>query len=132
MKTQIYLAVIFALFFLSLSAKGAVIDVSNTNDSGAGSLRQAIADASPGDVITFSVTGTISLSSAPLSIGKNLTITGPGANLLTISGMSARQVMIITTGTVTVSGLKLTNGSGGGSEGGTLRVTGGTITVNDC
>ena len=32
------------------------LTVSNTNDSGAGSLRQAIADAAPGDTIDFAVT----------------------------------------------------------------------------
>ena len=35
-----------------------VITVTNLNDSGPGSLRQALADASDGDTITFAVTGT--------------------------------------------------------------------------
>ncbi len=54
--------------------------VTNTNDSGAGSLRQAINDARPEDRITFnpSLAGqTISLSGG-LRIGKDLTIDGSG------------------------------------------------------
>ena len=59
--------------------------VCNGNDSGPGSLRQAILDASSGDTITFapSVT-TVTLTSGELVIDKNLTITGPGANRLTV------------------------------------------------
>src|SRR5262249_14596844 len=60
--------------------------VCNTNDSGPGSLRQAILDASPGDTINFapSVTTVNLTSGAELVIDKNLTITGPGANRLTV------------------------------------------------
>src|SRR6266550_2142551 len=42
-------------------------------------LRDAIAKAASGDTITFSVTGTITLTSGELVINKNLTINGPGA-----------------------------------------------------
>ena len=60
--------------------------VCNGNDSGSGSLRQAILNASSGDTITFapSVT-TVTLTSGELVIDKNLTITGPGANRLTVT-----------------------------------------------
>src|SRR5262249_21305783 len=61
--------------------------VTSTADSGAGTLRQAIADACATDSITFSLGGaaqTITLTSGELVIGKNLTITGPGAALLTL------------------------------------------------
>ena len=63
----------------------ATITVVNGNDSGAGSLRQAILVASSGDTINFapSVT-TVTLTSDELVIDKNLTITGPGANRLTV------------------------------------------------
>ena len=52
--------------------------VSNTNDSGPGSLRAVIASAQPGDVITLNVAGTIALSST-LESNKSVTIKGPGA-----------------------------------------------------
>ncbi len=60
------------------AAPAATLTVTNLNDSGAGSLRQAVIDAASGDTINFSVTGTITLTSAQISINKDLTITGPG------------------------------------------------------
>ncbi|HEY0765638.1 MAG TPA: hypothetical protein VGD61_24880 [Pyrinomonadaceae bacterium] len=56
--------------------------VANNLDDGPGSLRQAIADACDGSTITFNmatVTSPISLTTAQLTIEKNLTITGPGS-----------------------------------------------------
>ena len=48
------LCTVVALFVSSaLPAYGATLTVSDTNDSGAGSLRQALADASDGDTIVF-------------------------------------------------------------------------------
>ena len=65
----------------TMSAQAATITVTNTNDSGPGSLRQALANANNGDTINFTVTGTISLFSGELGIGKNVTISGPGRQL---------------------------------------------------
>ena len=48
------------------------------------SLRDAIALAPAGETIDFSVTGTITLTLGQLTINKNLTIQGPGADLLTV------------------------------------------------
>lgn len=62
-----------------------LVDENNGVGSGAGtSLREAIATAVPGDTIAFSVTGTINLTLGQLQINKDLSITGPGANLLTV------------------------------------------------
>src|SRR5215471_4673461 len=58
--------------------------VLNNNDSGSGSLRQAIASAANNDTIRFNTSGGIVLAS-PLTIGKSLTIgntSGPGITLL--------------------------------------------------
>src|SRR5690349_20387724 len=71
-----------------LIARAASLTVTNTNDSGPGSLRQAIADAQSGDTITFAsgLHGqTISLTSGQLAISRDLTINGPGAGQLAIS-----------------------------------------------
>ena len=88
--------------------------VTNTNDSGAGSLRQAILDAntSGGDEITFSnVTGTITLLSALPALAANITITGPGTHLLTVSGNQQFQVFCMNNGTTnTLSGLTIVDG----------------------
>src|SRR5438046_1773173 len=60
--------------------------VTNTLDSGPGSLRAAILNATPGEMINFSVVGTIVLTSGQLTINQNLTIAGPGAGSLIVSG----------------------------------------------
>src|SRR5260370_9103530 len=66
------------------SAYAATITVNNTNDSGPGSLRQALFAAVSGDMINFSVIGTITLTTGPLAVNKRVTISGPGANVLAI------------------------------------------------
>ena len=68
---------------VAIPAKADTITVTSTNDSGPGSLRQALADANDGDTIIFAVTGTIGLTSDELFINNNITISGPGPNVLT-------------------------------------------------
>ena len=72
---------ILAWFALHLSfatqTLAATITVTNTNDSGPGSLRQALVDANDGDTISFAVTGTIGLTTAELEINHDVTILGP-------------------------------------------------------
>jgi hypothetical protein len=105
--------------------------VSNTNDGGAGSLRQAISSASSGSIIDFApcLTGTITLTSGTLNIDESLTINGPGANLLTVSGNNALQVFLIGGGTVAISGLDIEHGSA--SNGGGLQ-NDATLTLSNC
>ncbi|OZH53624.1 hypothetical protein AFK68_16375 [Hydrocoleum sp. CS-953] len=74
--------------------------VSNLNDSGAGSLRQAIIDAAAGDTIQFdpSLGGqTIALASE-LLINKNLTIDGDESNPVTIDAGGNSRVFNIDDG----------------------------------
>jgi predicted outer membrane repeat protein len=107
-----------SLFLVATPLTAATITVSNTNDAGTGSLRKAIADASAGDVIDFSITGVISLTSGELSITKNLTITGPGASQLTVSGnLSSRVFNLSNSGIggsllspIVFSGITIANG----------------------
>src|SRR5438552_95403 len=69
--------------------------VLNIADSGAGSLRDTIAAARSGDRIVFdpSLVGqTITLTSGELAIDKSLTLRGPGADQLTISGNKGSRV----------------------------------------
>jgi hypothetical protein len=63
-----------------LPAHAATITVTNTNDSGPGSLRHALANANNLDTINFAVTGTIALTSGGLQVTKNVAISGPGSN----------------------------------------------------
>ncbi|HEX6123852.1 MAG TPA: choice-of-anchor Q domain-containing protein [Pyrinomonadaceae bacterium] len=99
--------------------------VTNTHDSGPGSLRNVIAITPTGGTVDFALTGcpcSIVLTSGDLVIEKDLSILGPGADLLTISGNGASRLfrlgMPITvpptpTITVVLEGLRLTNGRGG-------------------
>lgn len=125
---------------------GATITVTNTNDGGPGSLRDAIATAASGDTVDFSLSypATITVSTA-LTIdsagAKSLTITGPGASLLTVSGGDAVPVFVIQPlgglggpMTATISGLTIRRGSsllgGGIFNGGTLTLSNCTVTDN--
>ena len=56
-----------AWWTLAICAYASTITVTTTNDSGPGSLRQALVDANDGDTITFAVTGTIGLTSGELA-----------------------------------------------------------------
>jgi len=122
----------------------ATITVTNTNDSGAGSLRQAIADASAGDTVTFAAGlagNTITLTSGELTINKQLTIDGDlnddlafsAANDITISGGNSSRVFNVTGGAsgteVVLFGLQIRNGlvsgDGGAGSGGATGGAGG-------
>ncbi len=122
--------------YYSLVLRTNPIMVTNTNDSGPGSLRQAIADAAPGGAIDFDLRDcpcTITLTSGELSIIKPLTINGPGANLLSINGNNSSRVFnVVQSGAVALSGLTATNGNGSGGVGGGIRGYGGTLIINDC
>src|SRR4026207_2316088 len=89
--------------------------VTSTADNGPGSLRQVIASAIPGETLSFAVTGAIILTSGELLITTNLNITGPGASQLTIQrsvagGTPNFRIFNIRSGTVTISGLTVSNG----------------------
>ncbi len=104
----------------SSAATAAVITVANTSDSGAGSLRQAIAEAGPGDSIVLPASAThYAITSDELRIEKNLTITGAGARATVIDAMGQpHRLLAITAGTVAVSGVTITgarNVPGGGA-----------------
>lgn len=96
----------------ALFSFSAIFTVTNTNDSGPGSLRQAILDANANfgaDVIEFNITGTgpfvISPASGLPSIDEALTINGysqPGA---TIGSMASRSIQIILSGAAAGSGV---------------------------
>jgi hypothetical protein len=112
-RNKILLAVCMSELCLApLGVWAATTTVTNTNDSGSGSLRQALIDANDGDTINFAVTGTIGLTSGELLVNKSVTISGPGAASLAVDGNATSRVFHIGAGnTVSISGLSLTNGN---------------------
>jgi hypothetical protein len=132
-RRRVVLGGLFLGFLMAPPAFGSTVTVTNTNDSGPGSLRDAIATAAPGDTIDFGVTGTITLSST-LAIDKDLTISGPGAANLAVSGNNSVVVFATANYTnVTISGLTVSGGfnASPGGWGGGIR-NGGSLTVSDC
>lgn len=101
------LSILFA--FPHAPASAATITVTNTNDAGPGSLRQAIIDANWHDTITFDVAGTITLTSGTLTVDQPLTIVGP----ITIDGNASSSVFTVTpAGFLTLRYLTVMNGTG--------------------
>jgi hypothetical protein len=103
--------------------------VTTTADSGPGSLRQALTDANlaPGpDTITFAVSGTIVLDSALPAVDDDLTVQGPGAGRLAISGSYLYRIFDISASVaVTITDLALTQGRApNGEAGGAIRSRG--------
>ncbi|MEH2220223.1 MAG: Calx-beta domain-containing protein [Nostoc sp.] len=107
--------------------------VTNTNDSGAGSLRQAIINANndPGiETIIFDPTGifgdatpdTITLTSGELNVTEGVIIQGTGANKLTISGNNASRVFNASA-SLSIDGLNITGGNAGNNNGGGIYST---------
>jgi hypothetical protein len=108
--------------------------VTNLLDTGPGSLRQAIFDTPPGGTVDFQsgLTGTIILNSNELVIDKNLTISGLGAAVMTVSGNNATRVFhVVGPVTVSISGLTIADGLVSSTSGGGI-FNGATLTVTDC
>ena len=114
---------------LPLSARAAdftvdtLSDVSNATD-GLTTLREAIVLAngnSEADTISFDdgLTGTLTLTQGQLVVSDDLTIEGPEADDLTISGNNSSRIFQFTGGTSELSRLTLSNGDAGeGFDGG--------------
>ncbi len=124
--------------------------VTNTNDAGLGSLRQAILNANslggnptitfntaPGSPFADATPDTIMLMSGELDITAPLTIQGLGAKLLTVSGSNLSRVFHIDAGAgnaVNIIGLTLRDGTlqaGDNSGGGGILVSSGTLNLTD-
>ena len=140
-RTRVARAVLLLLTIVGLavaapSASAGTFPVTNTNDSGPGSLRQAITDADnssdASNTIPISATGTIGLQSALPQITKSMEIDGPGAASLDFkqSGHFAGIFDIAVGTTVHISDLTVSGGFGGISNLGALTLSDVTVTNN--
>jgi hypothetical protein len=106
---------------------GSAATVTNTNDSGPGSLRQAIVDTPAGSTVNFALSNcpcTITLTTGEVAFAKSLTLAGPGADLLTISGNNSSRIFkvgqfqTILQASIVIEGLTIANGLAGSLDGG--------------
>lgn len=119
-------------------AYAASFEVTNLNDAGAGSLRDALtaANGTAGpDLITFTsgLTGTVTLTSGQLTISDSVQIVGPGRGSLTVSGGGASRVFDIplSPGDVNVALSGLTVSNGRAQTGGGIRVQDESLSLDD-
>lgn len=131
--------------FLAANAFAATLTVTKASDTADGvcdtdcSLREAVATAGNDDVIVFSMLfdtpQTITLTGGQITITKNLTIAGTGANLLTVSGNNASRIFDISSGAVVaLSRMRLADGrittaAAFSLNGGAIYLTGSTLTL---
>lgn len=131
---------LFAVILLLASAvQAATITVTTTVDEsdnscvdGDCSLRDAVATASPGDVVAVPA-GTYGLTLGNIIVFNDLTIQGAGARVTIVNGNALSRVFFIVS-TVTIADLTITNGNSGpdfGTEGGGIRNFG-TLTLRNC
>lgn len=117
--------VFLLVLVLSDRAEAGTFHVTSLADSGPGTLRQAVLDANAilgADTVVFSIPGAIILTSGEILITDDLSINGPGAAAVTVSGNDQSRVFNIDNPAgrrinVTLSGLTLTHGYTSGSGG---------------
>jgi hypothetical protein len=138
MKTNSHLSLFIALLAGFLPLKADVLWVTSTADSGAGSLRDAVSAAAPGDTIRADASlaaTSILLTTGPVSVNKDLSIVGLGSNSTSITvGANFRMFTIQPGATVLLRGYTLAlgraNGAGNLGRGGAI-FNSGDLTLTD-
>jgi predicted outer membrane repeat protein len=112
----LFVSILLSVLFMSVPAQpaqAATWIVTNTNNSGTGSLRQAVLNASSGDIITFSpaVAGHTITLTPEITLDKDLTIDGSGLDhqVAIIGGGSVRVFYVDSSATVSMDRLYLGN-----------------------
>src|SRR5215467_13738904 len=98
----------------SIAVQATILTVTNTNDNGPGSLREALVHTNVGDTIDATgIHGVITLTSGELLVNNSVTIKGTGADLLVVNGSGESTIFrVMSTGPVTISGLTISNAHG--------------------
>jgi predicted outer membrane repeat protein len=140
MKIRVFvsglMAAVISLCLMAATAAAATYNVTRTDDpdNGTGncastdtscSLREAlnvVNAGSGGDTIAVRA-GTYAISSTlgALQINKDVAIQGAGAGSTTLDGGGATQIIAISGGTVSISGVTLSHGIGSGARGGAIQ-----------
>jgi predicted outer membrane repeat protein len=114
----------------------------SSNGNGNCSLRDAIAATNAlssglSPMITFILplpgsypANTYNVYNSTIDINQNVSIIGPGANVLTIDGGGKEQIFAISGSNVAISGLTLAHGLGANGEGGAIFTTASLLTLN--
>ena len=125
---------VLAALLMGTAARAATITVSNTNDSGAGSLRAALAAATNGDTISATgIVGTITLTTGELLVSNSVTVVGPGPAALAVSGNGTSRVFHVNNAvTAALSGLTISNGIGSSFPSAGLWNDHATLTLSNC
>jgi hypothetical protein len=109
--------------------------VTNTNNSGVGSLRGAIDYAATGDTITFApgLSNGVILLASTLTLSRNMTVDGSALEAqISISGNNAVRVFVINSDvTATLDSLKIINGFISLDGGGGIYLLGGNLTLKN-
>lgn len=146
----------FSVVLLTVSAQAANFTVTTLADNESDgctvnqcTLREAVADANRiagNDTINFQgLSGVIVLNGSHISINSNITINGPGARILSVSGNNQSRVFVVSnpllgSATANISGLTITggnalplllNGSLIGDGGGILNTNGSTLNLTE-
>src|SRR6056297_4282133 len=132
-KRSLFIFTLMAILLLCFSATAGELEtVTNTSDSGAGSLRQAIADVDTGGTISFdnALSGDVITLSSEITINKSLTIQGLGADKLSVSGNNSNRIFYIENNSnVNISDLSIVDGNRMGTR---ARNGGGISLYNNC
>ncbi len=112
------------------------IVAANTDTASGATAGECGAGSSEPDTISLTgLTGTITLGSALPEINSEMSINGPGATQLTVSGNNSVRVFslrLLTAGTVNFSGLTIANGRINDVGGGIYTQNSGNVNVIDC
>ena len=145
-RGAVYLLLLVAVYTIPLAlaqrttAKGnrpaTTITVTNGNDSGPGSLRQALADAQDGDTINFDPSvKVVTLTTAELTIAKSITISASPQMVTVQRAPQAPQFRIfhVMPGhSVEINGLTISGGHITGDNGGGILNDNSTLTIAHC
>ncbi len=138
---SILLFIVFIGLLLGLSVPGysATFTVTNSNDDGEGSLRQAVYQADiNGEDDTIVIPAGIHIvfehsytTAKYLEINSNITIRGAGADTVSIDGNDGDRVFLIRGGNVNISGITIKNGQAD-SDGGGIYIKDASATITNC